>query len=125
MLLNNLRNVPLENFEDVRQVLIHFSEEIEARQTLNEILINVLHEESRRLEDKIDQNTLAIRSLEQMVIQTNVRLDRLIDTTNEKLDTLAKKSDIQAEKLDTLTGKFDAGFGNIGRLLQEISNKLD
>lgn len=56
------------------------------------------------LEDKMGKNTLAIKSLERVM--------------NEKLTATN-------EKLNSLEGVMQGGFDNVGKILQEISNKLD
>lgn len=102
----------LQDTEKIFQLLLAKLHKIEERDSRRDqgLVEEILHlrKETREgfenidkrfenLEDKVDQNTFAIKSLEMV--------------TNEKLTALE--------------GVMKGGFGTMGKTLQEISNKLD
>ncbi|MBF0289742.1 MAG: hypothetical protein HQM14_18165 [SAR324 cluster bacterium] len=104
----NLKISSLEDASSIIKLLILKVNEMEKRepirdQGLVEEIIHLRTEMNTRfidLEGKVDENTLAVKSLE-------IKFDQMHETMKG-----------QGEQMK-------GGFDNIGKILQEISNKLD
>ena len=120
--LPKVNEVNLESFKDAEKIiklLLLKIQEMEEREStrdqgiFEEILFqakdtNKKIEDTNRkieaLEDKVDQNTLAIKSLEMVTIKG-------FKNMNSEISGMRKE--------------MSGGFDNIGKILQEISDKLD
>lgn len=120
--LPKVNEVNLESFKDAEKIiklLLLKIQEMEEREStrdqgiFEEILFqakdtNKKIEDTNRkieaLEDKVDQNTLAIKSLEMVTVKG-------FKNMNSEISGMRKE--------------MSGGFDNIGKILQEISDKLD
>ena len=67
-----------------------------------------------KLEGKMDENTRAIKSLDKRFVS----LDKRFDSLDKRFGSLNKQ-------VGSLESTMKGGFDNVGKVLQEISNKLD
>ena len=81
-----------------------------------------------KLEGKMDENTRAIKSLDKRFVSLDKRfdsLDKRFGSLNKQVGSLNKQVGSLNKQVGSLESTMKGGFDNVGKVLQEISNKLD